>query len=74
MKMEVGNLLAIQLGLASEKYLGCGKTYFSLSKPYVLTPFSVVMKPLESTNQECLLSINQHHGNMWSAWQRSIPK
>lgn len=61
--MEVGNLSTTQLGLVSEKYLGCGNTCLSLSKPCVFMPFSAVIKPLESTHQECLLSVNQDRGN-----------
>lgn len=61
--MEVGNLSTTQLGLLSEKYLGCENTYLSLSKPCVFMPFSAVIKPLASTHQECLLSINRDQGN-----------
>lgn len=49
--MEAGNLSTTQLGLVSEKYLGCENTYLSLSKPCVFMPFSAVIKPLESTHQ-----------------------
>lgn len=49
--MEVGNRSSTQLGLVSEKYLGCRNTCLSLSKPCVFMPFSAVIKPLESTHQ-----------------------